>query len=162
MPACNQETLVLFNPPFCGEILFQAIRSFNKESKISFAFPLAYLILPIVLHEPSRLSVSENNRKKLHVWLQEFPELRIGFAERAREYQIFTRKALLILLQSGKVQFDDQGGIVTVSGYRNKNATQRRQNLEIKQCEQVAKILGRWFSRAGSVASIFSMWGVRP
>lgn len=74
------EVANLLNPAFCGEILSNTISSYHSTTHKNFPFALSFLILPIVLHSPTRRTMPP--RKGMHVWLQENPEIKINFANR--------------------------------------------------------------------------------
>lgn len=148
----------LLNPAFCGEVLRRCIRSYNSAGPRQFPFPLVFLVLPIVLHSNTRESIPANTREHLHVWLQGHQNVRIGFAERARDMVPITKEAIAFLLQVRAVAVNDLAGL-RLTRYVARNITV---NEEIADCYRKAEILGRWFARAGTPAIIYTMWGVRP
>jgi hypothetical protein len=153
------EIAYLMNPAFCGEILRRAIVRYFETAGYPFAYPLAYLVLPIVLHRKTRESISAKSSEQLHAWLQKYPEARIGFAERARFLVPITNESLAFLLQARAVFIDKHAGIRTVG--RRSNSLPPDEH-EVTDCFRKAGHIGRWFARAGSTANIFTMWGVKP
>jgi len=151
-----REIAYLLNPAFCGEILRNAIKEYNSHSG-PFPYVLAYLILPIVLHKKTRERI--HSRSKMHTFLQKNPDLKIGFAERARQLVTVTNESLTFLMQLGYIELDDA----------RLKATSKRTNkinidtyTEIYDCFQKALIVGRWFARSENTITVFTMWGVRP
>jgi hypothetical protein len=149
-----------FNPAFCGEVLRRCINSYHQTNSLPFPYPLIFLVLPIVLHRNTRESISPRQRLTLHAWLQRYPDLRIGFAERASELILITKEALIFLLQVDAVRFDDQAGLIS-QPYRKVPIVGQDEG-EIADCYRKADMVGRWFARAGTVTTIYAMWGVRP
>ena len=94
----------------------------------------------------------------MHVWLQDNQNVRIGFAERARDIVPVTKETVAFLLQVGAIAVDDRAG-VRLTRYVSRNVPV---NQEITDCYKKAEIVGRWFARAGAPAAIYTMWGVRP
>jgi hypothetical protein len=150
----------LFNPAFCGEVLRRAIGIYNGNSQNTFPYPLVFLVLPIVLYRKTREVISPRTQEQLHVWLQNNPSVRVGFAERAKSLVPITNESLNFLLQINNVILDDTAGLCL-----RYNLRQIRPPLgdeEIRDCFKKGEIVGRWFARAGSVANIYTMWGVKP
>jgi hypothetical protein len=70
------ELAYLFNPAFCGWVLREAVEGYTLVRPGGMTLPLAFLILPVVLHRPTRQLMPRAVTTKLHVWLQEHPEVR--------------------------------------------------------------------------------------
>ncbi len=55
---------------------------------------------------------------------------------------------------------DEQAGLSVIS---SKNVSIEGQDEgEIDDCYRKADFVGRWFARAGTVTTIYAMWGVKP
>lgn len=155
------EVAHLLNPAFCGEVLRRAIGQYNETvAPRLFSYPLAFLVLPIVLHRRTRETISPTTREQLHVWLQAHQDVRVGFAERAKRMVPVTNETIAFLLQVGAITVDDMAGIALVRQRRRRSFEQT--DDEIVDCYKKAGIIGRWFARAGSVANVYTMWGVKP
>lgn len=149
----------LLNPAFCGEVLRRCIGAYEIQAAQPFPYPLIYLVLPIILPGKTRSHISPYQRR-LHAWLHANPEVKVGFADRARSLVPVTREALAFLLLANAVEVDDQGSL--------SNARHTRRSLSVRiegdvaDCYDKAAIVGRWFARAGTTATIYAMWGVKP
>ena len=154
------EVANLLNPAFCGEVILRCIEKYVQTLKQPFPYPLVFLVLPIVLHKRTRESISSTKREQLHVWLQSNQERRIEFSQRAQELIPFTRETMTFLLQSGNLEIDSNAGL-SVNKYHPEKIP-RGYTQEIDDCFVKSDIVGRWFARAGSPTTIFTMWGVRP
>src|SRR5262249_40092974 len=135
--ACRpSEVANLLNPAYCGLLLREAMQGYESETPEGMPFALAFLILPVVLHEPTRLLLPGKTTTSLHAWLQERPNARIGFAERAREMVLHTREALLLLAARGAVRFSE-GGTVLASGKLSRGRSGlEAASTEVKVCLQ--------------------------
>jgi hypothetical protein len=150
----------LLNPAFCGEVLRHCIIKYQADSSRPFPYSLLFLVLPIALHRKTRESMPTSARKQMHSWLMENQEIRIGFAERAKNLIQITRETVAFLLQVGTLRMNKQGFLI-VPTYRPRSIS--GQNIgEIHDCYKKAEIVGQWFSRVGSPATIYIMWGVKP
>ena len=152
------EIASLLNPAFCGEIIRKCIERYEEVASQPFPFPLVYFILPIVLHTKTRETIG--SERQLHVWLQSHEDVKIGFADRTRQLIPITKEAIVFLLQVNAIAFDDQARLSAVP-YRRR-IPQSQKEGEIESCYKAADVIGRWFARAGSVATIYTLWGVRP
>lgn len=151
------EIASLLNPAFC-ETIRRCVDTYQQVGSQPFPFPLVYLILPIVLHKKTRETIVF--QRQLHVWLQSHEDVKIGFADRARQLLPITKEALLFLLQVGAIELDEQARISVIS-YRRR-VPQSQQEGEIRDCYKTADVIGRWFARAGNVTTIYALWGIRP
>lgn len=150
----------LFNPAFCSVILQGAIRSFETEQKQGMPYALIFLVLPLVLHKSTRQVLPKTTRTKLHVWLHDQPQVRIGFSERTRSLVPYTKEALAFGIYTGIISLDDHGKLTWV---RNRVGTLPwAGNTEPAECHSKAKLTGRWLAQSGEAATIYTMWGVRP
>lgn len=150
----------LLNPAFCGEIIRRSIREYQKHSEEKFEFPLIYLILPITLHRGTRAHINPRSRSKMHVWLQENQEVRIGFSERAKQLTPITNESIQFLLHQNALEIGSYGDVI-VPPYRRKRIDGYNSD-EIADIFKKAEKVGKWFSSAGTTATIYTMWGVKP
>ena len=159
------EVASLLNPAFCGRILLAAVENYRAEKHGGLPYPLAFLILPIILHSATRQQISARQRIPMHAWLQQHPELKIGFAERARSFVPVTNEAIAFMLQIGGIRIDEHGVIDVIQAGILKNHashTVGANDTDVADCVAKAAIVGRWLARGGTPATIYASWGVRP
>ena len=156
------ELAYLFNPAFCGWVLREALEGYATVKEGGMPLPLAFLVLPLVLHGPTRAGLPGDLRTRLHPWLQDHPELRVNFAARVKELEPFSREALLFLAERGQLLIDGDGLLSAAGRLRAGRAKPADHSAEMKHCLGKAKFAGRWFASAGEPATVFQMWGVCP
>ena len=156
------EVANLFNPAFCGEIIRICVKSYVKETDQAFPYLLTFLVLPIILYDNTRKSMAPDGRRYsfLHHWLQDYPYLRIHFAERVRELIPITQESLTFLVQLQLLSLNENGTLETIE-YRRRIPESQRTD-PIKDFYHKAEILGKWFARAGDLKTIYIMWGIQP
>jgi hypothetical protein len=152
------EVANLFNPAFCSVLLEEAIANFEEKAHKGMPYALVFIILPIVLHKPTRDLLPRSTRTRLSVWLQRSTQVRIGFAERARRLVPYTKEALIFGMSHGAIDVDTDGNLICASN--TKNLWER--GTETYSCQNKSGLLGRWFALSGEARTIFTMWGVRP
>lgn len=155
----TKEVAYLLNPASCGRILYGAVKKYNEISNRAFPFPLIYLVLPLVLHKNTRRLI--DSRTAMLVWTQKYPELFIGFAQRASDLVEITNEAVELLLQSELLQLTIESGLQVNKTIRVMSRT-RFVDDEIKECVNKSEHVGKWFAVVGSMETIYISLGVRP
>ena len=61
----------LLNPAFCSTLLFESITGYKQENGSGMPFATAFLVLPVVLHKPTRDHLPKSIATKLHAWIQD-------------------------------------------------------------------------------------------
>ena len=155
------EVANLLNPAFCAVVIFEAARSYQKELESSLPYSLSYLVLPLVLHENTRSRLPSTTRTKMHSWIRDNADLRIGFAERTRQMQPYTKDSLLFGMTMGIFGVDEQIGTINI--YQNRLKRPKwKSGTETDACVKKSALLGKWFALTGEPTTIFAMWGIRP
>lgn len=152
------EVANLFNPAFCAVLLQYSIRGFQSKQHGGMSYPLVFLILPIVLHLYTRQTLPNTTASKMHIWLQEHPEVRIGFVERTRELVPYTKEALIFGIQAGVIVTMPDGNLTWVK----KSLRKSESGSELEYLQERARFLGKWFAQFEESSNIFTMWGIRP
>ncbi|WP_274541243.1 three component ABC system middle component [Methylosinus trichosporium] len=93
----------LFNPAFCGLVLFRAMVAFEEEDERGLPFSLVPLILPICLHKQSREILAPSTRSYFLKLVANHPQLLVGFGGRAQDMLPFTFEALGLLHHLGAI-----------------------------------------------------------
>jgi hypothetical protein len=152
------EVANLFNPAFCTVLLQSSIRGFQSQRDGGMPYPLLFLVLPIVLHSYTRQTLPRTTATKMHVWLQEHPEVRIGFVERSRNLVPYTKEALIFGIQAGTITIGTDGSFAWVP----KSLRKSGHDSELDRLQKRAEFLGKWLAQFEEPSNIFTMWGIRP
>jgi hypothetical protein len=155
------EEASLFNPAFGSLLLAKATADFHKQIGEGLPYPLAFLILPVVLHSDTRDALPVTTRAVMHNWIGEHASLLAGFPERTRRTVPITREAVLFALLHQKLTVSAGRFSPGRRPYRT-NATLADTTAETERCLRAAALLGRWLATAGTAATILTSWGVRP
>jgi hypothetical protein len=149
----------LFNPAFCGIVLFRALASFQEENEAGMPFSLALLVLPLCLHKDTRLILAENSRSYFLKAVEKNPRVLVGFAERAQHLMPFALEAFGLLMERGCFIVAEDGRLQTVDKKVRKTVNGTDESIA---CQRVARFVGREFARIGDRVTIYSSLGVRP
>lgn len=153
----------LFNPAFCATLLAKSAEEFTKKRQQPLPFALAFLVLPVVLHRGTRSALPGSTVTSLLPWIQDHREQLVNFSGRVRSLRPITREAILFGALHETLAIVESGSIAI--GTRRLTATERRTGLftdEARECVERAGFIGRWFAAAGTVATIYSAWGIAP
>ena len=149
----------LFNPAFCGLILFRAFVGFEEEDKEGMPFSLALLVLPLCLHKDSREILSKASRSYLLKVVGRNPQMLVGFGRRTTDLLPFTFEALGLLMQLGCFDVTEGGRFRTTPDRVRKSITG---TPELIACQRVARFIGKEFARIADRMTIYTSFGVRP
>src|SRR5689334_6392659 len=89
----NEEAYLL-NPAFCSLALVASILEYRKSKEEGMPFPLLFMVLPIVLHQPTRRLLPPNIRTSMPAWLQTNASAQVLFYSRVVALRPHTREAL--------------------------------------------------------------------
>jgi len=152
----------LFNPAFCGALLYEFIRSYTKAKDDHVDFPLPFCALPLALHPASRDRLPYSTVTSLYTWLEENADMRVDYAARARSLAPYVREALRFTIGRNAIALNANGQLQLGS----KRASFPDSYLdgmtpEIKEIVTATRKVARWFGAAGETATIMTAWGVR-
>jgi NRPS condensation-like uncharacterized protein len=149
----------LFNPAFCGLVLARGMEGFGWNNNQPMPFTLTLLILPLSLHKQSREIISKCSKTYFVKMLQAHPEIRIGFVQRAHSLFPYTMEAFAYLMSCGTIDINELGCISLRQGTVRKSISGSQ---DTKDCQTVARLLGRKFAQLNDRITIYTTLGVRP
>ena len=149
----------LFNPAFCGLILFRALQGYEEENPDGLPFSLSLLVLPLCLQKDSRKVIADSPRSYLLKTVEKNPQLLVGFADRASDLMPFALEAFGLLMERECFVVSQDGRLKTVPGRVRKAVTGTDESVS---CQRVARIIGKEFARIADRVTIYTTFGVRP
>lgn len=149
----------LLNPAFCALLLRDAAVGYQDAGSGGLPLPLAFLVLPVVLHARTRDALPKQTRTLLHSWLQNNTPTQLEVSQRVTRLLPYSREALIFGLQHNVLGLSDEGALV--------NGMSRLRNpfpggSEPAECRRKAEFIGRWFAKSGDATQILVIWGLRP
>ena len=153
------EIRTLFNPAFCGLILFRAMQGYEEEDPHGMPFSLSLLILPLCLHKDSREVIASGSRSHLLKVTEKSPQIQVGFSDRTTAMIPYAFEGFDLLMEKGCILLSDEGCLQTVSGKIKKSVTGTD---ETKSCQRVARYLGKEFARIADRVTVYTTFGIRP
>lgn len=149
----------LFNPAFCGLVLFRALHGYEENDARGMPFSLSLLVLPLCLHKDSREVIASNSRSYLLKTAEKNQQLMVGFADRATQMVPYTLEGFGLLMERGCLTVTEDGRIQTIPDKVRKTI---KGTDETVSCQRVARIVGKEFSRIADRVTIYTTFGIRP
>ena len=151
-----------FNPAFCGALIYEFVRSYERAKHRPASFALLFCALPIALHPGTRDRLPSRTTTGMFPWLENNPDVRVGFGVMAQNLAPYVREAVRYAVARQAIQFDE-GGVVATG---RKRASFTRTALDetttdVRDTVNATRMVARWFAGAGDPASILSGWGIR-
>lgn len=147
----------LLNPAFIAVLLGAAGGEYEGKAGAPMPWTLSFLIAPLVLAARSRDALPTNTRAHFPNWVQQHPEVRLGFPERAQSVVPLVRDAIRVGARSGALELEG-GGLRALVTPRARH----ERSDEVRECLRSARFVGRWFAAGPDVSTRFALLGVRP
>jgi len=149
----------LFNPAFCGLVLFRALCGYEEKNAMGMPFSLSLLVLPLCLHKDSRELIANNSRSYLLKTTENNQQIMIGFADRVTQMLPYTFEGFGLLMERGCLTISQDGCIQTVQGKVRKRIKGTNETIS---CQQTAHIIGKEFARISDRVTVYTTFGIRP
>lgn len=149
----------LFNPAFCGLILFRALQGYEEEDTRGMPFSLSLLVLPLCLHKDSREVIAGSSRSYLLKTAEKNQQIMVGFSDRAAQMLPYALEGFGLLMERGCLIVAEDGRIQTVPDKVRKTI---KGTDETVSCQRVARIVGREFARIADRVTVYTTFGIRP
>lgn len=149
----------LFNPAFCGVVLYRSLHAHQEIAGQGMPFSLSLLILPLTLHLQTRNVLQQGSRGYFLKVLSEHAELQVGLAKRCADMFPFTMEALAVLTKLGNLKVQENGRLVVLPDNVRRTVAGTD---ETKACQRVAIYLGKEFAKIGHSSTVYATLGIRP
>ena len=151
-----------FNPAYCGALIYEFVRAYERAKRVPSSFALVFCALPIALHPATRNRLPTSTVTGLFPWLENNRDVQVGFADRTRNLTPYVREALRYAAAREAICFDD-GGVIT-AGPKRASFTQtalEETTTDVRETVNAIRKIGRWFAAAGDTPTILAAWGIR-
>lgn len=149
----------LFNPAFCGLVLFRALNGYEERDTRSMPFSLSLLVLPLCLHKDSREVLASSSRSYLLRIVEKNQQIMVGFADRVTQMLPYAFEGLALLMEKGCICVTDDGRIQTVPKKVRKTVHGTPETIA---CQKVARTVGKEFARIADRVTIYATFGICP
>jgi hypothetical protein len=150
------EQRTLLNPAFLAVLVAEVARGHIDERAAPLPFALAFLAVPLVVHEPTRQAMP-TIATSMYAWLKQRPEALVHIPPLAVDFAPPVREAIRFGTRHGALAFAARGAIANRPLAK---APRGAQTTDVIRCRQRARFIGRWLARAGDPGTILSAWGL--
>lgn len=154
------EVQALLNPAFTAIMISSAVRGYCSVCPNGMPFVSAFLLLPIVLHKPTRTLLPKSTRLKMPAWIAQNPEVRVDFAKRMSRLARFTKEGILFAGNGGLIEIN-ASGLITPKG-KKPQAPPWSKESESMNCLIQSVFVGKWMGMINNPLNSYVMWGVKP
>jgi hypothetical protein len=156
------EESYLLNPAFCCSILATSVFGYSDVETKGMPYPLAFIILPMILHKPTREILPKRTSTSLATWIQNNSSARVQFFERVISLKPFVKEAILFGSCHNWLSFKEQGRIMTELNKSKVNNIQKEATDGNREILKRSLFAGKWFASVGSEQTVMTLWGIRP
>ena len=149
------------NPAFCSEIIGLTVGEYHRLRTLPLNLTVAFLILPLTLHEKTRRRLPQRANATLVGWIAKNNPVLVELPHRARALRPITREALIFSLTHEILAFSN-GGLVPGEKPVHLAARHVTTTDDTERTRRAAGLLGRWFSYQSTQSSILAGMGVTP
>jgi hypothetical protein len=150
------EHRTLLNPAFLAVLVAEVARGHIDERAAPLPFALAFLAVPLVVHEPTREAMP-TIATSMYAWLQQRPEALVHIPPLAVDFAAPVREAIRFGTRHGALAFAPRGAIANGALVKTRRGAQ---TTDLIRCRQRAHFTGRWLARAGDPGTVLSAWGL--
>lgn len=151
----------LFNPAFCGLVLFRALQGYEEEDERGMPYSLSLLVLPLCLHKHSREALAAGSRSYLLKVAEKNPQVQVDFADRVTAMLSYAFEGFGLLMESGCISIADDGRIQTIPK-KVRKTIDTTGTAETVSCQRVARFVGKEFARIADRVTVYTTFGIRP
>ena len=151
-----------FNPAYCGALIYEFVRSYERARMMPTPFALVFCALPVALHPATRGRLPKSTVTRLLPWLEENRDIRVGFGARARNLSPYVQEAFRYALARDAIRIGD-GGVVSTGPKRASftEAVLDDTTTDVRETVVSVRMIARWFAATGDTPTILAAWGIR-
>ena len=149
------------NPAFCAELVARTVGEFHRGRQAPLSFAVAFLVLPLTLHKPTRDALPGRANAAFATWVAENGPLLAEIPGRVNRLRPISREALLFAIRHRLLAIHD-GGLVP-GGKPVRLASRLSPSTDdVVETRAAAGLLGRWFAGQATEGSVMQGLGVAP
>jgi hypothetical protein len=149
------------NPAFCAELISRAVGELHRNRQTPLSIAVAFLVLPLTLHKPTRDALPGRASAAFATWIAENGPLLAELPGRVNRLRPISGEALLFAIRYRLLAIHD-GGLVPGSTPVRLTSSPRPSTDDVGETRATAGLLGRWFAGQATEGSILQGFGVAP
>ena len=157
----SNEEFCLFNPAYCGYLLYSVINEYQLKSDKELPCCMIYLFLPLIMTKHISISFPRSFTTSFMSWANDNQVYTLNFNERIADYFEVTQTAIDFLIDFNAISISENGSISIAIPDIPNNPSLFKKSETMKSHLASAKLLGKWFANY-QPATIYSILGVKP
>ena len=158
----SDEELGLLNPAYTGFILYSLISEFIvfKQEGIHCAIP--FIAIPMSINKTVSEKLPSTYKTPIGSWVASNEGVLVSLYEQAESYNPVVKSSISFLLDRELISINDNGHFLIENDNLVKSPALFKKSDDMKEALRASKFIGKWFSHAPSVETVFAQLGVRP
>lgn len=148
----------ILNPAIIAASIQWASRRHSDTSKQPMPWEYSFLIVPLVFHQRTRLTLPQKSTTHLPVWIINNQSVLAGFPQRAKKFTSHVREGIRYGLRSGQLTLNEDA---TLRGSM-RSGVKLPKDSELHSILSSAATVGGIFSKSGAPVNVFTQFGVSP
>lgn len=149
------------NPAFCAELIARTVGEFHKSCGTPLSIAVAFLVLPLTLHKPTRDALPGRANAAFATWVAENSPLLAELPGRVSRLRPVSREALLFALRYQVLAIHD-GELIPGNKPVRLGSRASPNTDDVNEARAAAGLLGRWFAGQVTEGSILQGFGISP
>ena len=137
----------------------RGLQGYESVANKGMPFSLTLLLLPLSLHQETRVAMQSGKVSYLSKILDKHPEILVGLPARVQGLLPYTFEAFGLLMNLGAISVSE-GGEISVTPKSIKVSITGTD--ETRQCQLVSRSIGKKFATVNDKATIYTSLGIRP
>jgi hypothetical protein len=160
-PERPPEEAANLNPAFCAELIGRAVSEFNRARRTPLNIATAFVVLPLILHKPTRDRLPGRANAVFATWVAEHNSLLAELPDRVNRLRPVSREALLFGLRHRLLSVQD--GELVPGEHSIRGTTKTTPSTDdVDAARKAANLVGRWFANQGTQTGVLQGIGIAP
>ncbi|KZZ41345.1 hypothetical protein A3759_25510 [Thalassolituus sp. HI0120] len=158
----SEEELGLLNPAYTGFILYSSISEFVAFKPSGMHCALPFVAIPMSMNKSISQKLPGTYKTPIGSWVTSNEGVLASLYEQAESYNPIVKSAINFLLDKGIISITGNGTFLIENYNLVKSPALFKKSNDMKEALRASKFIGKWFSHAPSVETIYAQLGIRP
>lgn len=149
------------NPAFCAELIARTVAEYHKARQIPLSMASAFLVLPLTLHKPTRMTLPGRANTAFATWIATNNPQLAELPGRVNRLRPVSREALIFSIRY-QINTLNDGGLVPGAKPIKLTVRPAKTTDDVNAARAAAALLGRWFAAQANESAILQGFGVTP
>lgn len=158
----SEEEFSLYNPAFVGFLLLSSIREFSSTKDEGMHCILLFVVVPMCLNRSISETFPATYKTPVGKWVASNEGMLTNFATQAEAFIPVVEMSIQFLLERNLIKINQNGYVVLGENSVAKNPGLFNKSNYMGEALRSFRFIGKWFSYAPSIETIFVQLGIRP